>query len=129
MTCPTLNALSVVVAEMAATVAFYRRLGLEFPDDAASSTHTETRIGGLRLMFDTRDVITSFMPDWTPPTGGHAMALAVECACPAAVDACHGDLVDAGHRSIAEPFDAVWGQRYAIVADPDGNPVDLYCPL
>jgi uncharacterized glyoxalase superfamily protein PhnB len=28
-----------------------------------------------------------------------------------------------------EPWDAFWGQRYAVVADPDGNHVDLYAPL
>jgi catechol 2,3-dioxygenase-like lactoylglutathione lyase family enzyme len=28
-----------------------------------------------------------------------------------------------------EPYDAFWGQRYANVADPDGNAVDLFAPL
>jgi len=28
-----------------------------------------------------------------------------------------------------EPWDAFWGQRYAIVRDPDGNGVDLFAPL
>jgi uncharacterized glyoxalase superfamily protein PhnB len=28
-----------------------------------------------------------------------------------------------------EPWDAFWGQRYAVVHDPDGNGVDLFCPL
>jgi hypothetical protein len=26
-------------------------------------------------------------------------------------------------------MDAFWGQRYATVLDPDGNPVDLFAPL
>ena len=32
-------------------------------------------------------------------------------------------------RAISPPFDAFWGQRYATVHDPDGNPVDLFAPL
>jgi hypothetical protein len=31
----------------------------------------------------------------------------------------------AGHKP---PWDAVWGQRYAIVHDPDGNAIDLFSP-
>ena len=32
----------------------------------------------------------------------------------------------AGYAGHLAPFDAVWGQRYAVVHDPDGNPVDLF---
>jgi hypothetical protein len=28
-----------------------------------------------------------------------------------------------------EPWDAFLGQRYAVVADPDANHVDLFAPL
>jgi uncharacterized glyoxalase superfamily protein PhnB len=52
--------------------------------------------------------------------------LAVEFDMPADVDEAFAKMVGAGHASIREPFDAFWGQRYATVADPDGNHVDLY---
>ena len=35
---------------------------------------------------------------------------------------------DAGFTVVKEPWDAFWGQRYAIVADPDGYMVDLFAP-
>jgi len=38
-------------------------------------------------------------------------------------------LTELGYQGIHEPWDAPWGQRYATVLDPDGNAVDLYCPL
>ena len=47
----------------------------------------------------------------------------------AAVDATYGELVDAGYDGHREPWDAFWGQRYAIVLDPDGNSVDLFAAL
>ena len=35
--------------------------------------------GGLHLLFDTQDTIRSFDPGWTPPSGGHGLALAFDC--------------------------------------------------
>jgi uncharacterized glyoxalase superfamily protein PhnB len=37
--------------------------------------------------------------------------------------------VSAGVQGLQEPFDAPWGMRYATVADPSGNGVDLYANL
>lgn len=34
-----------------------------------------------------------------------------------------------GHKGRQPPYDAFWGARYAIVADPDGNDVGLMSPL
>ena len=123
-----LNALGIVVNDMAAALAFYRRVGLDIPEGAESEDHVEVAVGGLRLMFDTVEVVQSFS-DWEPPSGGHRIALAFVCDSPADVDATHADMVDAGYASHLDPFDAVWGQRYATLLDPDGNPVDLFAPL
>ncbi|MGK2320091.1 VOC family protein [Gordonia rhizosphera] len=129
MTSPTLNALSIVTGDMAASIDFYKRCGLVFPAGAEQEAHAESRAGDLRIMFDTRAVVESFTPGWSAPVGGHRMALAFECASPADVDRTHNALMDAGYRSRHAPFDAPWGQRYAVVADPDDNPVDFYCAL
>ena len=125
----TLDAFGMVCADMAESVRFYRLLGLEFPEDAETEGHVEVELGGgLRLMLDTIEVVTSFS-DWEPASGGHQMGLAFRCADPADVDALHATMAEAGYRSVLDPFDAIWGQRYATIVDPDGNPVDLYAPL
>jgi uncharacterized glyoxalase superfamily protein PhnB len=41
----------------------------------------------------------------------------------------YGQLVDAGYEPHLEPWNAFWGQRYAVVNDPDGNAVDLFAAL
>lgn len=124
-----LDAIGVVVSDMARSLAFYRLLGLGFPDGAEQEGHVEVSLdGGLRLMFDTEAVVRSFSPGWERPAGGHQMGLAFLCDGPAAVDATHAALVAAGYQSVKEPWDAFWGQRYAQIADPDGNPVDLFAP-
>ncbi|GAB3206372.1 VOC family protein [Marinactinospora thermotolerans] len=127
---PVLNAVGLVAADMGKTLAFYRRLGLEIPASADTAPHAEVVLpGGLRLMWDTAETIRSFDPDWRPPSGGPGAALAFACADPEEVDCVYADLVGAGYHGHREPWDAVWGQRYAVVHDPDGNGVDLYAPL
>ena len=37
-------------------------------------------------------------------------------------------LVSLGYDGYKKPWDAFWGQRYAVVHDPDGNAVDLFAP-
>ena len=109
-----------------------QRLGLRFPDDPdpEGHGHVETALpSGLRFTLDTEESIRSFDPDWSPPTGGHRMAVAFRCDSPEDVDRLYRELVVAGAQSHKEPWDAFWGQRYAQVKDPDGNVVDLFAPL
>ena len=46
-----------------------------------------------------------------------------------AVDDCYAELTSAGCRGRQPPFDAFWGARYAIVADPGGSDVGLVSPV
>lgn len=126
---PRFDALGLVVADMAASLSFYRRLGLDLPADADTQPHVEAVLaGGLRLMWDTVEVIKSIDPRWTPPSGGGRASLAFACEDPQEVDRVYAELMAAGYESHLEPWDAFWGQRYASVRDPDGNGVDLFAP-
>jgi uncharacterized glyoxalase superfamily protein PhnB len=123
---PQLNAVGIVASELARSLAFYRTLGLEVPD---GDGHVETAFpNGLRLMFDSEDVIRSFEPEWTRATGNQ-ISLAFECSSPAEVDELYARVVGAGFDGHKEPWNAFWGQRYAQLRDPDGVPVDLFSPL
>ncbi|MER6804735.1 MULTISPECIES: VOC family protein [Streptomyces] len=124
------DAVGLVVSDMAASVAFYRRLGFAFPEGAEEQGHAEAELpGGLRLLLDTEDVVRSFHAEWKPPSGGGRTSLALRCDGPAEVDTLYAELVASGCRGELKPWDAVWGQRYAVVLDPDGNGVDLFAPL
>lgn len=127
---PRFDLIGLVVADLTASLAFYRRLGLEFPAGSESLPHVEAALpGGLRIAFDTEETVRSFHPDWQAPAGGGRIGLAFHCGTPAGVDAAHQDMTAAGYASGLKPFDAPWGQRYAVVLDPDGNGVDLFAPL
>ncbi|MFG2333351.1 VOC family protein [Streptomyces sp. NPDC048604] len=127
MNAPRLDLIGLVVADMAASLAFYRRLGLDLPDGAENAPHVEATLpGGLRIAWDTEEVVRSFDPEWTRPSGGDRLGLAFRCDSPAQVDAVYEELVAAGYRGHLKPWDAVWGQRYAVVLDPDGCGVSLF---
>jgi uncharacterized glyoxalase superfamily protein PhnB len=121
-----LDAIGIVSSDLGRSRAFYRLLGVEI---AEGDEHVEATFpNGLRLMFDTEQVIHSFSPDWSRATGNQ-VALAFACASPAEVDEIYRLVVDAGFHGEKEPWDAFWGHRYAQLADPDGVPVDLFAAL
>jgi catechol 2,3-dioxygenase-like lactoylglutathione lyase family enzyme len=127
---PSFSCIEVVVADMAPALAFYRRLGLDIPDTVDTQPHVEVPLpGGARLLFDTEETIRSFDASWQPATGGHRLGLGFACDGPADVDATFDRLVAAGAPGHLPPWDAFWGQRYAVVLDPDGNHVDLFAAL
>ena len=124
-----LDLVGIVARDMGASLSFYRRLGLDIPEGVDDEPHVEaTTQSGLRVAWDSVELMRQIDPDWTEPYGGHRVALAFLCPSPADVDAKYEELAALGHGH-KEPWDAFWGQRYASVRDPDGNQVDLFAPL
>jgi uncharacterized glyoxalase superfamily protein PhnB len=126
---PRLDAFGIPVSDMSRALAFYRLLGLGFPEGAENEDHVEAEAGSVRYMLDTEDVMRSFDPDWQRPTDGHLVGGAFRCDSPEEVDRVYAELLASGGSMHKEPWDAFWGQRYAQVKDPDGTVVDLYAPL
>ena len=70
-----LDLIGIVVEDMGRSLAFYRELGLDFPEEG--SEHVEATLpGGLRVALDAQETIRSFDPDWQPATGGPQIGLA-----------------------------------------------------
>lgn len=95
-----LDMIGIVVEDMKRALDFYRLLGLSIPEAMDGEAHVEIDDGGVRLAFlcDSRDEL----------------------------DARYEAIVGNGYASHREPWDAFWGQRYAIVIDPDGNLISLF---
>lgn len=122
-----LSQINLVVRDMAATLAFYGRLGWQA--ESPTPEHAAMRLeNGILVEFDT----VSFAPAWdsgyTGATGGSTV-LGLSTATRGDVDRIYSDLVANGGRPRQPPYDAFWGARYAIVEDPDGNPVGLMSPI
>ncbi len=124
---PVLNQLNVVVSDMDATVAFYRRLGVSI-DAKPGAQHVAANLpGGLLIEWDTAKFVTRWDSGWKGTFGGSTV-LGFSVSSREAVDTLYADLVAAGHHGHQPPYDAFWGARYAIVEDPDGNCVGIMSP-
>jgi catechol 2,3-dioxygenase-like lactoylglutathione lyase family enzyme len=115
----------IAVKDMAASLKFYRLLGLPIPEGAESEDHVDLDLGGVRLAWDTVDLLKGVYDQWDEPSG-HRIELAFKCDSPEEVNATYARISGAGYHGHKEPWDAFWGQRYAIVTDPDGNLLSLF---
>jgi len=125
---PALDKLNLVVSDMDATVAFYRRLGLTIPDSevAFQAHHRTARLpDGIDLDFDS----VEFARHWDKGWSGGTAVIGFTLGTREQVDVTYADLTGAGYRGQQEPYDAFWGARYAVVEDPDGNPVGIMSPI
>jgi len=124
---PQAITIATVVDDMPTTLAFYRALGLDIPNDANNDEYVVFDLGGgIRMSWNTVTVEQSFNPDWTPPNEPGRMGLTFRLESHHDVDAAHERLVAIGFESPLTPFDAPWGNRHCRMLDPDGNAVDLF---
>ena len=67
-------------------------------------------------------------PHWVTPVG---QRVTFSCRCDSAreVDETYARVAQAGYPGLKEPWDALWGQRYAFLQDPDGNRVDIFAAI
>jgi uncharacterized glyoxalase superfamily protein PhnB len=123
-----LNQLNIPVRDMAATLAFYRRLGVAI-DAADDQFHVAVTFpNGLDVEFDRDDLVVQWNTGFDGRTGG-SVVLGFALATKDEVDRLSADLTAAGSDGRQPPYDAFWGARYAMVDDPDGNPVGLMSPI
>jgi uncharacterized glyoxalase superfamily protein PhnB len=124
-----LDMIGLTVRDMAAALRFYRLLGLDIPSGVEGEPFVEVITpNGYRISWNSLEMVKGLDPEWVEPVG-QRMTLAFKCDSPAGVDALYQQIVQSGHRGHKAPWDAFWGQRYAVVVDPDGNLVDLFAPL
>lgn len=83
---------------------------------------------GMTFELDTTDFVPVWDTGWRGTTGGSAV-IGFSLPSPAAVDELYAELTEADYGAHQPPYDAFWGARYAIVEDPDGNPVGLMSPI
>jgi predicted lactoylglutathione lyase len=119
-----LSMLILEVRDLAASIAFYRNVGLDLPDPAPGRPIVIHRMGsGVSLLLTTSFAAT-YDPAWTRPAGGYQQLLEFYVGEDAAVDQHWADLVAAGHPSRMPPTQTA-GPYAAMVDDPDGNVVLL----
>ncbi len=126
------NQVNLVVKDMARTLAFYRRLGVEIPESNIWKTPSGIHhvsiggAGGVDMEFDSQALARRYNRGYEAERGRVLLGFSLPSR--EAVDELFEALVTHEHQALQPPYDAFWGARYAIVEDPDGNPVGLMSP-
>jgi uncharacterized glyoxalase superfamily protein PhnB len=123
--------IGIVTADLGASLAFYRALGVDVPPGQEDAPHAEAKLpGGMTLAWDPVSTVQGFIPGFELPTGENRIGFAFSAKSPDEVDRVYAEIVDrypgAAHTA---PWDAPWGQRYSTVLDPDGTSIERYAPL
>jgi len=127
---PGLRMLSLVVADMPASLDFCCRLGVAVPDGGdAAGPHVQLRMpGGFSPGLDTAGSARVWHAGWR--AGPASVRVVIGFALPAREAAGRrcAELASAGCAGRQPPSGALWGARCAIVAGPGGNDVGLMSP-
>ena len=111
----SISAITLVTADMAASVAFYAVLGSEVVFGGAEGSFTTLKVNEeqfLNLQFD---------PTWARPERVWGrFILWVDN-----VDLVYDAFSAAGFTPLMAPSDAVWGERYFHILDPAGHEVSI----
>jgi catechol 2,3-dioxygenase-like lactoylglutathione lyase family enzyme len=138
VTRPVFDQINIVSADLEASVAFYRRLGVEVPESnvyrTATGAHHATMEPSqantnLGLAVDSVAFARVWNTGWAqrPDLAGRVV-VGFRLPSRESVDQVYADLTAAGYKGLQVPHDAFWGARYAIVQDPDGVAVGLMSP-
>jgi uncharacterized glyoxalase superfamily protein PhnB len=128
---PVFNQVNLVVADMEATLAFYRRLGftIDNPPSEWSAHHVEVRVSDdMSIEFDSL-ASAQIWNAGAQEAGGSSIVLNFAVPSRQAVDDLFAHMTAGGYKGQQPPYDAFWGARYAIVEDPDGNGAGLMSPM
>ncbi|HTN78058.1 MAG TPA: VOC family protein [Acidimicrobiales bacterium] len=128
---PDLRMLNLIVNDTAASADFYRRLGVTLPPlNEGSNMHVQLSMpSGFSLELDTAESAQIWHAGWRSDPNSTSIVVGFFFDSREAVDECYAELTAAGYEGRQPPFDAFWGARWAIVADPDGNDVGLMSPM
>jgi catechol 2,3-dioxygenase-like lactoylglutathione lyase family enzyme len=123
---PIFDQINIVVRDMPAMLEFYGILGLDIADfdPGWEQHHRKATTGdGFDIDFDSQGFAQQWNCGWPEGTTGAVIGFRVVGR--DTVDVLFQRLTSAGYTGQQEPYDAFWGARYAIVADPDGNSVGI----
>lgn len=129
----TVNQINIIARNFESTLNFYRLAGLEIPEpmnQPEGALHAVTeKEQGIFLEIDNQHLASYYhsgVRKGGTETNYPIIGLTLENR--DLVDSTYAKLMEAGFESRQPPYDAFWGSRYAIVADPEGNDVGLMSP-
>ena len=122
------DAIGIVSENPNRSIEFFKILGVEIKQYENSGHYEGTTPSGVRIMLDTVEMIRTIDPNWQK-SRGNGLVLCFKQDSPLQIDDLYQRITHAGFSGVKAPWNAFWGHRYACVADPDGNQIDLFASL
>jgi predicted lactoylglutathione lyase len=119
-----LSMVGLMVRDMAASLEFYRRLGISIPEGSEEKPFVRKRMESGIVMFWDTVFANKYDPDRGVPKGGYRVMLEFFLRGEGAVDAKYEEMTRHGYHGRSEPVQT-FGPYAAMVDDPDGNVVLL----
>jgi len=129
---------NIASCDPAASIAFYRRLGVEIPEPSVwrmkTGIHHASALiaaeGAAELDIDS----AAFAQLWNTGWRGRSdlagrVVVGFKLATRETVEVAYAEATGTGHKGLQPPYDAFWGARYAMVEDPDGIAAGLMSPI
>jgi catechol 2,3-dioxygenase-like lactoylglutathione lyase family enzyme len=122
-----IDMLGIFVTDLRRMVAFYKDvLGFEIEWDG-SGPYAEFRSDGVRFSMYARALLPALLgqePGYANGLNG-TFELAIDLPTSAEADRFFQSAVDGGGRPVYTPRDEPWGMRSSMVADPEGNLIEI----
>lgn len=115
----------VIVEDMARSIEFYRRLGLEISEGSESKSHVEVKMGNMTFFLSTKPQNKRWDPAKTEPSGGYRIILEFYLKTREAVEAKYAEMMGYGYQSHVAPYNVTPKLNFAMIDDPDGNTILL----
>ncbi len=122
----------LIVEDMASSVTFYRRLGLDVPEDSEQKTHVEVKMGnGLTFFLDSKPArwdpgfVRMTNSEHTETAAGYNTVFEFYLKTQTAVKAKYAELMTFDYQGLRAPYATTFGMCFALVKDPDGHTILL----
>src|SRR6476660_4787965 len=111
----------VIVEDMDRAVEFYRRLGLDIPQESVNPAAVSVKMGSLTFLLTSKRASLSWDPDRIEPSGGSGIVLEFFLESREAVETTYAEMIGFGYESYRAPFQTSFGPYFSLIKDPDGN--------
>lgn len=113
----SIDAVTLATGDMAASLAFYRALGMEIRYGGADARFTSLQSGACHVNLSAALVVSA------APFPGRVIFYVDD------VDALYTKICAAGYVPETTPADAPWGERFFHIRDPSGHELSFARPL
>src|SRR5690242_1673029 len=117
----------VIVDDMAKSVEFYRRLGVDIAEGSEAKDFVGIKMGEMTFFLSNKAITARWDPARKdmPASGSYPIILEFYLKTREAVDAKYAEMTGYGYHSHAAPYVTEFNNYFAMITGPDGNTILL----